>query len=39
MKQFFGAFFGSCLGILVTGVVMLIIVIASISSVFSDAVK
>jgi protease-4 len=39
MKQFFGAFFGSCLGILVTGVVMLIIVIASISSVFSEAIK
>ncbi|MFN8115141.1 MAG: signal peptide peptidase SppA [Bacteroidia bacterium] len=39
MKQFFGAFFGSCLGILVTGVVMLIIVIASITSVFSEAIK
>lgn len=39
MKQFFGAFFGSCLGILVTGVVMLIIVIASISSVFTEAIK
>lgn len=39
MKQFFGAFFGSCLGILVTGVVIIIIVIASISSVFSDAIK
>ena len=39
MKQFFGAFFGSCLGILVTGVVMIIIVIASITSVFSDAMK
>jgi protease-4 len=39
MKQFFGAFFGSCLGILVTGVVMVIIVIASISSVFSEAIK
>ncbi len=39
MKQFFGAFFGSCLGILVTGVIMIIIVIASISSVFSEAIK
>ncbi len=39
MKQFFGAFFGSCLGILVTGVVIIIIVIASITSVFSDAIK
>lgn len=39
MKQFFGAFFGSCLGILVTGVVMIIIVIASITSIFSDAMK
>ncbi len=39
MKQFFGAFFGSCLGILVTGVVMLIIVIASITSVFTQAIE
>jgi len=39
MKQFFGAFFGSCLGILITGVVMIIIVIASLTSVFSEAVK
>ena len=39
MKQFFGAFFGSCLGILVTGVVIIIIMIASITSVFSDAIK
>ncbi|MBC7694739.1 MAG: signal peptide peptidase SppA [Burkholderiales bacterium] len=39
MKQFFGAFFGSCLGILVTGVVIIIIVIASITSVFSEAMK
>ena len=37
MKQFFGAFFGSCLGILITGVVVIIIVIASITSAFSDA--
>ena len=39
MKQFFGAFFGSCLGILVTGVVITIIVIASVASLFSDAIK
>ncbi len=39
MKQFFGAFFGSCLGILVTGVVIIIIMIASITSVFTDAIK
>ncbi|MDF2447861.1 MAG: signal peptide peptidase SppA, type [Bacteroidota bacterium] len=39
MKQFFGAFFGSCLGILVTGIVMIIIVIASVASVFSDAIR
>ncbi|MCD6017839.1 MAG: signal peptide peptidase SppA, type [Bacteroidetes bacterium] len=39
MKQFFGAFFGSCLGILVTGVIMIIIVIASITSVFTEAIK
>lgn len=38
MKQFFGAFFGSCLGILVTGVVITLIVIASVSSMFSDAI-
>lgn len=39
MKQFFGAFFGSCLGILITGVVITIIVIASITSVVSDAMS
>ena len=39
MKQFFGAFFGSCLGILVTGVVIILIAIASVSSVFSEAIK
>lgn len=39
MKQFFGAFFGSCLGILVTGVVIVLIVIASITSVFTEAIK
>ncbi len=39
MKQFFGAFFGSCLGILVTGLVITIIVIASVASVFSEAIK
>lgn len=39
MKQFFGAFFGSCLGILVTGVVIIVIVIASITSVFTEAIK
>lgn len=39
MKQFFGAFFGSCLGILVTGVIIIVIVIASITSVFSEAMK
>lgn len=39
MKQFFGAFFGSCLGILVTGVVVTIIVVASITSLFSDTIK
>jgi len=39
MKQFFGAFFGSCLGILVTGVVVTLIVVASVASLFSDAIK
>ncbi len=39
MKQFFGAFFGSCLGILITGVVITLIVIASVASMFSDAVN
>jgi len=39
MKQFFGAFFGSCLGILITGVVITLIVIASVASMFSDAIN
>jgi protease-4 len=39
MKQFFGAFFGSCLGILITGVVITLIVIASLASMFSDAIN
>ena len=39
MKQFFGAFFGSCLGILLTGVVVIIILVVSITSVFSDAIE
>jgi protease-4 len=39
MKQFFGAFFGSCLGILITGVVVTIIFVASIASLFSEAIK
>jgi protease-4 len=39
MKQFFGAFFGSCLGILITGVVITLIVIASVASMFSDAIS
>ena len=39
MKQFFGAFFGSCLGILITGVVITLIVIASVASMFSEAVN
>jgi len=39
MKQFFGAFFGSCLGILVTGLVITIIFVVSIASLFSEAIK
>lgn len=39
MKQFFGAFFGSCLGILITGVIIILIVIASITSVFTEAIN
>ncbi|MCC6181470.1 MAG: signal peptide peptidase SppA [Bacteroidia bacterium] len=39
MKQFFGAFFGSCLGILITGIVITAIVIASVASMVTDAVK
>lgn len=39
MKQFFGAFFGSCLGILVTGVVITLIVVGVAASFFSDAIK
>lgn len=38
-KLFFGAFFGSCLGILVTGVVITLIVIFSIIGSVKDAVK
>ena len=39
MKNFFGAFFGSCLGILVTGLVVTIVVIVSITSSFKDALS
>ena len=39
MKQFFGAFFGSCLGILVTGLVITIIFVVSIAILFSEAIK
>jgi protease IV len=39
MKQFFGAFFGSCLGILVTGVVITLIIIGSISYLVSDSIN
>lgn len=36
MKSFFGAFFGSCLGILLTGVVIIVITIFSIKSMVDD---
>ncbi|MES2763145.1 MAG: signal peptide peptidase SppA [Bacteroidota bacterium] len=39
MKQFFGAFFGSCLGIIVTGVLITVIVIASITSMVTQAIS
>ncbi len=39
MKQFFGAFFGSCLGVLVTGVVITLIVVFSIIGSFKEAIK
>jgi protease IV len=39
MKQFFGAFFGSCLGILITGIVITLIVIGSVASMFTDAIN
>ena len=39
MKQFFGAFFGSCLGILVTGVVITLIVVFSVIGSVKEAVK
>ncbi len=39
MKQFFGAFFGSCFGILITGVVVTLIVVFSITGSFKDAIK
>ncbi len=38
-KLFFGAFFGSCLGILVTGVVLTLIIIFSLIGSVKDAVK
>lgn len=38
-KLFFGAFFGSCLGILVTGIVMTLIVVFAIIGSVKDAVK
>lgn len=37
MKQFFGAFFGSLIGILLTGIVVALIVVGSIMSTFKDA--
>ncbi len=39
MKQFFGAFFGSCLGIFITGLLIVIIAIATITSLFNEAIK
>ncbi|MES2515565.1 MAG: signal peptide peptidase SppA [Bacteroidota bacterium] len=39
MKQFFGAFFGSCLGILLTGIIITLIAIASISNLVTDAIS
>lgn len=39
MKQFFGAFLGSCLGIFITAIVVVIIAIATITSLFNEAVK
>ena len=39
MKQFFGAFFGSCLGILITGAVITAICIGLIVNAFSQAIK
>ncbi len=39
MKQFFGAFFGSCFGILITGVVITLIIIFSIIGTVKEAIK
>ena len=39
MKQFFGAFFGSCLGILITGAIITAICIGLIVNAFSQAIK
>jgi len=39
MKQFFGAFFGSCFGILVTGVVVAVIFVYAIFGAFKDAIN
>ncbi|MCP2835047.1 hypothetical protein, partial [Salmonella enterica] len=38
-RRFFGAFFGSCLGILVTGVVITLIIVFTIIGSVKDAVK
>ena len=38
MKQFFGAFFGSCLGIFITGIVITLIIIFSIGSAIKNSV-
>lgn len=39
MKQFFGAFFGSILGILITGIVTTLIFVFAIIGIFKDAAK
>jgi protease-4 len=38
MKQFFGAFFGSCLGIFITGIAITLIIIYSISSTIKNSI-
>ena len=39
MKQFFGAFFGSILGLLITGIVITLIIVASVLSALKDEIN
>ena len=39
MKQFFGAFFGSIIGLLITGIVVILIAVASIMTAIKDEIN